>query len=103
MAKSKIKDDFTDDDKVGDISFWDYEENNELIGKFVGFQEDKYGQHAIVNDGENEVHLPNLTALETNLKRADKGDKVKIVYKGEETAKESGRKYKDFDVFIKKQ
>lgn len=102
MAKSKkLKDDFSDDDEIGERTFWDYEENSEIIGTFEGMEADKYGEHAIINNGEEDIHLPNLTALNSKLQRANEGDKIKAIYKGEKKAEESGRNYKDFKVFVK--
>lgn len=101
MAKNKIKDDFSEDDEIGSREFWNYEEDKKLLGKFVSFESDKYGEHAIINNGEENIHLPNLMTLNSKLKNAEEGDKVKIVYQGEKKAEETGRSYKDFKVFIK--
>lgn len=105
MADTVI-DDFTDKDKVeGEgIPFWDYRQQKEILGIFVRFEKDTYGQHPVLKVGDEEVHIPNLTSLKTKLISNDKlivGAKVKIVYKKEVTSGKSGRIYADFDVYIK--
>lgn len=99
---NKVIDDFSDDDKVtSDLNFWDYKEQKQLIGVFKGFENDSYGEHPVLETNEKEIHLPNLTALNSKLKRAKVGDKVKAVNLGEKKSEKTGRMYYDFDVFIK--
>lgn len=100
--KKKFKDDFDDSDEVSERSFWKYEEEGDkIIGEFIGFEKDKYGQHGIIDNGEERIHLPNLVALNSKLERTNEGDKVKVEYLGEKKAEESGRTYKDFKVYTK--
>ena len=101
---NKIVDDFSSEDKVqSNMNFWDYKNQKEVIGVYKGFEKDAYGEHAVLLIGNNEeIHLPNLTALNTKLKRASEGDKVKVVNLGEKKSDKSGRMYYDFDVFLKK-
>ena len=100
--ENKVIDDFTDEDKVvSEGNFWDYKNQKELIGVFKEFQKDSYGEHAVLEANEEEVHLPNLTALNGKLRRAEIGNKVKIVNLGEKKSKNTGRMYYDFDVYIK--
>jgi len=99
---NKVIDDFSDDDKVSsDLNFWDYKDQKELIGVFIDFQKDGFGDHAVLQVFENEIHLPNLTALNSKLRRAKPGNKVKIVNLGEKKSEKSGRMYYDFDIYIK--
>ena len=99
---NKVIDDFSEEDKVqSDMNFWDYKENKELIGVFKDFQKDSYGEHAILEVNKSELHLPNLTALNSKLKRAKMGNKVKVVNLGEKKSEKTGRMYYDFDVYIK--
>lgn len=100
--ENKVIDDFTDEDKVqSDMNFWDYKEAKEIIGSFIGFQKDGFGEHPLLKVEGKEIHLPNLTALNGKLKRAKEGDKVKVVNLGEKKSDKTGRMYYDFDVFIK--
>jgi len=100
----KITDDFTDEDKVqgATLDFWKPKDEKSIIGLFVEWAKDNYGEHVVLNTGEEVVHLPNLMALNSKIKSKEpkEGDKVKIVYLGEKKAK-SGRLYEDFDVFVK--
>ena len=102
LEQNKVIDDFTADDKVvSDNNFWDYKEQKELIGVFLRYEKDSYGEHVVLETTENEIALPNLTALNGKLRKANAGDKVKIVSLGEQKSKQTGRIYFDFDVFIK--
>lgn len=107
MAKEEqtaIIDDFNDEDKVeNNLNLWDYNESNEIVGIIERKEQGMYGDQIILKDNTNEeVVIPSLTALNTQLFKANVGDKVKIVYKGEEKSKKTGRMYKNFEVFIKK-
>jgi len=100
---NKAIDDFSDADKVSsDMNFWDYKNVPNLIGVFDRFEKDAYGEHVVLIAEDGEVHLPNLTALNSKLKSAHKGDKVKAVNLGEKKSEKSGRMYYDFDIFIKR-
>ena len=100
---NKVIDDFKDEDKVvSEGNFWDYRANKEIIGIFKRYDKDAFGEHVVLEVGQEEIALPNLTALNGKLKRAVEGDKVKIVSLGEEKSKQTGRIYFDFEVFIKK-
>lgn len=105
MPKQKVIDDFTDTDKVqAQTDFWKFKENKEVIGLFKRFETDSFGEHCVLQtEDEIELHLPNLTALNGKLKsgQVQEGNKVKICYVGQTKAKQSGRLYEDFDVFIK--
>lgn len=102
-----VLDDFTDNDKVvgASIEFWNFKEEKEIVGLFLEMVPDNYNEHAVLNTGEQLVHLPNLTALNGKLKKAkvSADDKVKVVYLGEVKSKKTGRMYEDFDVFVKSQ
>ena len=99
---NKVIDDFTEEDKViSDSNFWDYKTQKEIIGIFKGFQKDAYGEHVVLEVDAKEIALPNLTALNGKLRRAEVGDKVKVVSLGDQKSKQTGRIYFDFDIFIK--
>lgn len=102
--KMPIKDDFSDKDLVKvNMDFWKFKENKEILGTFNRWENDNYGEHAVVQlDDNKELHLPNLMALNGKLKtgKVKPSSKVKIVYSGQTKAK-SGRLYEDFQIFIK--
>jgi hypothetical protein len=103
-TKMPIKDDFTEKDKVQiNMDFWKFKEQKEIIGFFSRWENDNYGEHAVVSVDDKELHLPNLMALNGKLKtgKAVPNSKVKIVYSGQTKAK-SGRLYEDFVVSVKK-
>jgi len=102
--QNKVIDDFTEEDKVvGDNNFWDYKAQKELIGFFLRYEKDSYGEHVVIEVDKQEIALPNLTALNGKLRKAKAGDKVKVVSLGEQKSKQTGRIYFDFDVYIKSQ
>lgn len=107
MPKEVLTDDFTDADKVqgSSLEFWKHKEQKEVIGFFEEWATDNYGEHAVLNSGEDLIHLPNLMALNGKLKatKVTQGNKIKIVYLGEVKSKKSGRLYEDFDIFVKLQ
>lgn len=103
MENNKVIDDFSDADKVSsDMNFWDYKGQPQIIGVFKEFVKDSYGEHVVIETEEKEIHLPNLTTLNGKLKRAEMGNKVKIINLGEKKSDKTGRMYYDFDIYIKK-
>ena len=72
------------------------------IGIFNGFHKDSFGEHAELIIGSDVIGLPNLITINGKLKRAEIGNKVKVVSLGEKKSNNTGRIYFDFDVFIKK-
>jgi hypothetical protein len=105
MSEEKLIDDFTDQDKFEtSMDFWKFKEEKEIIGLFSRWENDNYGEHAVLSLEKEEIHLPNLMALNGKLKagKVSEGNKVKIVYAGQMKAK-SGRLYEDFQIFIKKE
>lgn len=103
--QTTIIDDFDDEDKVeSNLNIWNYNEEPEIVGIQLRREVGLYGDQIVLNDTSNkEVVLPYLTALNTKLLKAEDGDKIKIIYKGELKSQKTGRMYKDFEVFIKKQ
>jgi hypothetical protein len=100
-------DDFSDEDKVtSDLKLWDYknEDQKVLIGVVRQIDEERqFGRTVIVDTAEeSNLTIPSLTALNTKLRDAEVGNKIKIVCLGLTRGKNK-RDYYDFDVFIKKQ
>ena len=100
-----IIDDFEENDKIENESliFWDYKSQNEIVGVVEVFENGNYGGHKIglKTNSEELIFIPELTALNSKLSNLEIGNKIKIVYKGEEKSKKSGRMYMTFDVYIK--
>ena len=101
-------DDFTEEDKVENegLNLWDYKAEKEIVGFVVEVSSGSYNGQKIglqTETSEEVVYIPELSALNTQLSKVVVGDKVKLVYKGQEKAKKSGRYYEIFDVFIKHQ
>lgn len=107
MTKDNKIDDFSDSDKVeSNMTFWNPKEEKEVIGYFSRWEDDAYGSHAVIKTADNEeLHLPNLTALNGKLRSAEviDGNKIKLVSLGEKKAEKTGRMYQDFELFVKKE
>lgn len=104
--QQNFEDDFEDNEKVevGNFVFWDFNITPEIIGIFLRWEKDNFGEHAVIKtQDEDELHLSNLVSLngKLNLKEVSENDKVKIVHLGEKKSK-NGRMYNDFDVYVKK-
>ena len=98
-----IADDFSDEDKItSDLKLWNYKDNSTLVGVIVKIDpEGNFGRTIIVDTAEEkDLTVPSLTALNTKLKEAVVGNKIKIVCLGMVRGKNK-RDYYDFDVFIK--
>lgn len=99
--------------------FADDFENKDLASDFVKFenegdmvigilkeispsQTEGYGNEYTleVSDGKT-LKVGSYSAVNSKISSKDIGKKIKIVFKGEKTAKESGMKYKVFDVYKK--
>lgn len=81
------------------------EENEELVGEIVNINtEGAYGsQYSIKKDDGEEILTPSHKVLQNRLIKAKTGDKVKLVYKGEEPPSIKGNNpTKIYEVFIKK-
>ena len=101
-VKRMTKDNFTDEDKIkSSLNLWAYKENKTIIGEFVKYENGNFGKQAVLLVDEKEVSIPSLSVLNSKLGKLEKGNRVKIVYTGEEKAEESGRYYSTFDVFVK--
>lgn len=97
------KDDFTDEDKIeNSLNLWAYKDEKEIIGTFEKYEEGQFGKQAVLKVGDEDKTIPSLTALSSKLENLEKGNKVKIVYIGEEKSEKSGRYYSVFDVFVKR-
>ena len=97
-------DDFSDADEVSNsVNLWDYNEQKEIYGVVSDIEKGNFSERQIILKNQNEelIVLPELTTLNSKLKNAIVGSKIKIVYLGEKKSDKSGRIYKDFKVFMK--
>lgn len=104
--QTTLEDDFNENDKVGELEFWDYHNTNSVIGYFQEWKPNAYGEHAIIDTSGNGdlLGLPNLTALNSKLKQISslaRGTKVKVVFLGAKVSEKTNRTYLDFDIFAK--
>lgn len=104
MAQT-LSDDFDDNDKVEtpQLNLWDWKNEDTIVGiiREIGegnFDGRKIG--VITKEGGDLVYIPEMVALNSALKDAVIGDKLKIVHTGQEKSKNK-RIYETFDVFIK--
>ncbi len=88
--------------EVGDA--WDFEENDTLIGVFVGKEENVGENQSMLYEIETKdgrrVNVWGSTILDTRLKNIEIGEEVKIVFLGREKSKKrKDTEYKNYDVF----
>lgn len=107
-GQKEISDDFSDDFSEEDkreskLNLWNYKEVSQVIGFVISIDEGRFGGRSItLKTEQEEIVLPELTALNSQLKSVEVGDKVKITYGGDVKADKSNRMYATFDVFIKR-
>ena len=102
-SEAAADDGFSDSDKVtSDLNLWNYKESKDLIGVVVSIDEEgSFGRSIVVDTLEEKgLTIPSLTALNTKLKSAKVGNRIKLVCLGLVRGKNK-RDYYDFDVFIK--
>lgn len=81
-------------------------EGDELIGKYVNKKEEVGANSSNVYEIETDeetVSVWGSTVLDSRFAELTMGDIVKIVYKGEVKSEKTGRNYRDYDVFRKKE
>lgn len=103
--KDMSLDAFNDEDKLeNNTIFWNYREDKAIIGKFKAWETDGFGQHVVLQVEGEDIHLPNLVALNSKLKSADlkENDLLKIEFKAEVKSQKSGRVYNDFHIWLKR-
>lgn len=84
------------------IEFWKpTTKNDERLGVVVEEREHpKYGRSVVLKGDKGDlIGLPSHTALQSLLKTVKRGDRVKVVYLGEEE-NDAGTKYRNYEVFI---
>lgn len=103
-GQKRIEDDFKDEDKVeSNLNIWKYNEEPQIIGIIIDKKPGMYGEQVSLKTNETEeLILPSLSALNTQLSNTEIGNKVKIIYNGEKKSQKTGRMYKDFSVYIKR-
>lgn len=93
--------------KVDFIEMWDWNDNPELEGFYVGKKEDIGENHSNVYqveiDNGNITEFWGSTALDGQLGGVKLGSKIKIVFEGlKDSPKRKGKQYKAFSVYIDK-
>lgn len=80
------------------------EEGEELIGEVTDSYEGGYGQqYTIKKEDGSEVRTPSHKVLQNRMAKVEKGNKVKIVYTGEEPPTVKGQNpTRMYDVFVAK-
>jgi hypothetical protein len=94
--------DFTEDDKVGNLKFHNFDEAPEIMGVLLEINEGQYGKQFVMEaaDGKK-ILIGSYIAINDKFTDDDVGKAVKITYKGEIKGKNSKKTYKAFDVFKK--
>lgn len=88
--------------KIETNAMWDFEEDKELIGVFMG-AETEVGPNAsnvyTFRKADNTlISVWGNTILDSRFKNLVKGEEVKVEYKGKSTSPKTGRTYHNFDV-----
>lgn len=86
---------------------WDFNENPELEGYFVGKKEDIGENHSNVYQVELDngeiTELWGATALDGQMGNVKLGSKIKIVFEGmKDSVKRKGKQFKAFSVYVDK-
>jgi hypothetical protein len=75
------------------------DQGQEIEGVWEGSRAGKYGLLGVLATADGPVTFPMHTVLVDRLEAVTVGDTVKIVYLGMQASKESGKSFKNFDVF----
>lgn len=87
--------------QVGQGQFHKWETPGEALeGVWQGQRDGQYGPLGILDTSEGRLSFPLHTALLDRVKQIREGTEVRIVFTGKQTAKNSGREFKAFDVFV---
>ena len=95
-------------EKISFNEMWDFNEENELEGYYVGKKEDVGENHSNVYQVEMDngeiAEFWGATALDSQLSSIKLGSRVKIIYEGMvDSPKRKGKQYKNFSVFVDKE
>ena len=95
--------DFKEEDKV-ESELHDFDSNPEIVGILNEISQGSFGDQYYIQTGKGKfITVGTYGVLKSKLSTASIGKWIKIVYKGEKISPLSKRKYKDFDVFVKKE
>lgn len=87
--------------EMGDA--WNFEENPELIGLYLGHDEDVGENHSNIYNFEvnqTSVSVWGSTVLDGRMKKVNVGEEVKITFTGmKDSPTRKGKQYKDFEVY----
>ena len=89
--------------QIGAAIWLPEKEQDELQGEVIEVLEGMYGNQYLIKAADGEIKTPSHKVLQYRLAKAKIGDKVKIVYVGEEPPAIKGQNpTKMYDVFIAK-
>lgn len=93
--------------KVEIAPTWEFESDKEIIGAFVGVEENvgpnNSRMYTLEVAGGEKVGVWGNAVLDTRMKNVTEGEEVKIVYLGKkESEKVKGRSYHNFEVYHRK-
>lgn len=99
MAKAK-----EDEEKIEPAGFWQpTEEEDQIEGEVIDIVEGIYGSHYKIKTAKEEIMTPAHKVLLNRLQTVQKGQKVRIVYTGEQPPKVRGQNpTKMYEVYLKK-
>lgn len=94
-------------EKVSFSEMWDFNENKELEGYYLGKKEDVGENHSRIYQVELDsgeiTEFWGATALDSQMDRVSIGSRIKIIYNGlVDSPKRKGKQYKSFDVLVDK-
>ena len=93
-------------EKVETAPTWDFREDKELIGFYVGAESEvgpnKSNLYTFRLENGEIIAVWGNTVLDVRFKNLIAGEKIKIVYKGKVKSPRTGREYNDFEVYRSK-
>lgn len=91
--------------KVKPADSWDFEENPEMVGIYVGKEvgvgPNNSNLYSFKTPDGKIVPVWGSSILDSRLKNLEIGVEVKIAYLGKEVSEKTGREYHNYDVFFR--
>ena len=86
-------------ESTGDLNFFKFDTpGQELVGKWRGLKEGKYGDNGVLVTKDDGAQCFSLSSALEDLKLKEIGTTIKLVYLGKENLK-GGKTFKQFDIF----
>ena len=90
-------------EKVETSPTWDFKEEKELVGVYMGVETDvgpnESNLYSFKKKGGKVIAVWGNTLLDNRFKNLVKGEEVKIIYNGLVKSEKTGREYHSFDVY----